>query len=138
MTDQKLITVKTTVHASVEKAWRYWTEPEHITKWNAASEDWNTPFAQNDLRAGGQFLYRMESKDGKYGFDFVGTYHEIIPHKTISYTLADGREVEISFESEDDETTIVETFAAESTYSLERQQEGWQAILDHFKRYIEM
>ncbi len=138
MINRKSITVKTTVHASAEKAWRYWSEPEHITQWNAASEDWHTPYAQNDLRVGGQFLYRMESKDSKFGFDFGGIYDEVKPLESISYTLGDGRKVNISFEGKENQTTIVETFDVEATHSLEQQQNGWQAILDRFKRYTEM
>jgi len=33
------VTVQAVVQES-EKVWSYWTEPEHITKWNQASEDW--------------------------------------------------------------------------------------------------
>lgn len=138
MNNQKTIAVTTTVHASAQKAWSYWTEPEHIIQWNAASEDWHTPYAQNDLRAGGEFLYRMESKDGKFGFDFSGIYNEIKPYESISYTLGDGRKVNISFESKENQTRIVETFDAESSHSFEQQQNGWQAILDNFKRHTEM
>lgn len=31
----------------------------------------------------------------------------------------------------------VETFEAETTNSIELQKEGWQAILDNFKKYAE-
>jgi len=48
----------------VEKVWEYWTAPEHVMKWNFASEDWKTSKAENDLRAGGKFVSRMEAKDG--------------------------------------------------------------------------
>jgi hypothetical protein len=44
------ITVTTVVLTAIKKTWRYSTEPEHITKWNNASECWHTPFAENDLR----------------------------------------------------------------------------------------
>lgn len=33
------VTVQAVIQAPVEKVWRYWTEPDHITKWNQASED---------------------------------------------------------------------------------------------------
>lgn len=33
------ITVETTVHAPVEKAWEFWNNPDHITKWSFASPD---------------------------------------------------------------------------------------------------
>lgn len=57
------ITITTTINAPMDKVWEYWTKPEHIVKWNSASEDWHTPRAENDLRVGGTFTSRMESRD---------------------------------------------------------------------------
>lgn len=131
------ITVETTVKAPVEKAWKLWTAPEHITHWNNASDDWFTPRAENDLRAGGKFLYRMEAKDGSFGFDFAGVYDEVKTNELIAYTLGDGRKVKITFTGNDAQTKVVETFEAESTHSIEMQRGGWQAILDNFKKYTE-
>lgn len=131
------ITVKATVNASVKKVWECWTEPKHIKKWNGASGDWHTPFAENDLSIGGKFLSRMEAKDGSFGFDFTGTYDEVQLYEIIAYTLEDGRKVEITFTVRDDKTEIIETFEAEDTHSIEQQKQGWQAILDNFKKYTE-
>jgi uncharacterized protein YndB with AHSA1/START domain len=131
------VTVKTTVNVPVEKAWEFWTEPNHITKWNNASEDWHTPVAENDLRPGGSFLSRMEAKDGSFGFDFKGIYDEVKLLEFISYSLEDGRKVEISFEGKENETEIIETFDPDTSNSIELQQTGWQAIIDNFKKYAE-
>lgn len=131
------VTVQAVVKAPIEQVWSYWTEPEHITKWNQASEDWHAPRAENDLRAGGKFLTRMEAKDGSMGFDFFGVYDEVKQHELISYTLEDGRKVEITFVDLGGETKVVETFDAESTHPVEFQQAGWQAIMDNFKQYTE-
>ncbi|MBT2738659.1 SRPBCC family protein [Neobacillus sp. C211] len=131
------ITVKATVHAPVEKVWEYWTEPNHITKWNNASDDWHTPIAENDLTVGGKFLTRMEAKDGSFGFDFGGIYDEVKLNEAISYTMGDGRKVDITFKGHGNETQVIETFDAETTNSIEMQQAGWQAILDNFKKYSE-
>ena len=89
------ITVKTTVHAPIEKVWEYWNEPEHMTKWSHASDDWHTPYAENDLRVGGKFVARMEAKDGSFGFDFGGVYDEVKLHEVIAYTMEDGRTVKV-------------------------------------------
>src|SRR4051812_7986949 len=131
------ITVKATVNAPVEKAWEYWTEPEHITKWNNASDDWHTPLAENDLTVGGKFLTRMEAKNGSFGFDFGGIYDEVKLNEVIAYTLEDGRKVDITFNDQGNETEVIETFDAETSNSIEMQQTGWQAILNNFKKYIE-
>lgn len=133
------ITVEALVHAPIEKVWRYWTEPEHITQWNAASDDWHSPRVENDLRVGGRFTARMEAKDGSSGFDFGGTYTEVIPHERIAYVMngADERTVEVLFQAEGDGVKVTQTFDAEEENSLEMQKNGWQAIMDRFKQYVE-
>ncbi len=131
------ITVSSSVNAPVERVWEYWTNPKHIMKWNSASEDWHTPRAENDLRAGGKFSARMEARDGSMGFDFEGVYDEVEPHNLISYTMADGRKVRISFSENDGFTEVRETFDPEGTNPVEMQRMGWQAILDNFKKYSE-
>ncbi|GIP51153.1 MULTISPECIES: SRPBCC family protein [Paenibacillus] len=131
------VTVEAVVQAPIEKVWNCWTEPEHITKWNQASEDWHAPRAENDLRAGGKFLTRMEAKDGSMGFDMGGVYDEVKTHELISYTMGDGRRVDITFTAQGSETKVVETFDAESTHPVEVQQAGWQAIMNNFKKYTE-
>lgn len=131
------ITVKATINGPVEKVWKYWTESRHIKKWNNASPDWHTPHAENDLRVGGKFTSRMEAKDGSAGFDFWGVYDVIKQNEEISYTLGDGRKVEIIFSEDGNKTEIKEIFEAESTNPVEMQKTGWQAILDNFKNYTE-
>jgi len=91
----------------------------------------------NDLRPGGKLIVRMEAKDGSAGFDFGGTYDVVKEHEEISFTMGDGRRVDIVFTAQGDETKITETFDAENTYPLEFQQAGWQSILDNFKRHAE-
>ena len=136
MTKHK-ITIKTVVDLPAETVWSYWTRPEHIVKWNNASEDWHTTASENDLRAGGRFLSRMEAKDGSFGFDFSGVYDEVIECKRISYTLDDDRKVEISFLDKDRKTEVTEIFEAEGSNTRELQKTGWQAILDNFRNYAE-
>lgn len=131
------ITVSVTVNAPIQKAWQFWTLPEHITQWNFASEDWHAPKAENDLRAGGKFLSRMEAKDGSFGFDFWGVYDEIKENELIAYTMGDGRKAKITFINDGNTTKVIETFEAESENSIELQQGGWQAILNNFKKYSE-
>ncbi|HEX2901346.1 MAG TPA: SRPBCC domain-containing protein, partial [Bacteroidia bacterium] len=114
-----------------------WTTPADIMHWNNASDDWHTPSAANDLRVGGQFSYRMEAKDGSFGFDFNGVYDRVEAHSTIEYSMEDGRRVRITFVPDGDHTVVTETFDAETENSLELQQTGWQMILNNFKAYAE-
>jgi uncharacterized protein YndB with AHSA1/START domain len=131
------ITVNAIINVPVEKAWQYWTTPDHIIKWNNANDEWHTPHAENDLRVGGKFLARMEAKDGSMGFDFEGIYDAVKPHELIQYSLADGRVVKVEFKSNGSYTEIIETFDPENMNSHELQRMGWQAILDNFKKYTE-
>lgn len=135
--DVKKVTIETTINAPVEKVWKAWTDPDHITKWNFASDDWHSPWAKSDFREGGNFSARMEAKDGSMGFDFGGVYDVIRKNEFIEYTMSDGRKVQTSFSGDEGKTKLVETFDAENTHPVEFQKAGWQAILDNFKKYAE-
>lgn len=131
------VTVRATVKAPIETVWRAYTSPEHVTRWNFASEDWHCPSAEIDLIVGGKHWARMEARDGSFGFDFEGVYEEIKPQEIISLVLDDGRKVRATF-SDIEGATIVETvFEAESENPIEMQRDGWQAILDNFKAHAE-
>lgn len=131
------ITVETLVSAKPQKVWDCFTQPEHIVKWNFASDDWHCQKASNDLKVGGKFSSTMASKDGKMQFDFDGIYTEVIPLKRIAYNLADGRTVKVEFIAEGHITRVVETFDAENENPLDMQKAGWQAIMDNFKNHVE-
>lgn len=132
-----MITVQNTINASIEKVWELWTGPEHVMKWNNASEDWHTPFAENDLKVGGKFKYTMASKDGTMRFDFEGIYTNVVSPSLIEYKLADDRKVKITFESQKNGVVLTEKFDPETENSEALQQQGWQAILDNFKKHVE-
>ncbi len=130
------ITVETIIAAPIAKVWTLYNTPEHIKNWNAASDDWHTTASTVDLRDGGQFSSRMEAKDGSMGFDFAGTFTKVVEHERIEYSFGD-RKATIQFTNTTAGVQLSITFEAETTYSLEQQQQGWQAILNNFKRYVE-
>ena len=132
-----MITVQTTVNAPLDKVWFAFNNPEDIVKWNQASDDWYCPKAENDLQVGGKLNSTMAAKDGSFQFEFEAKYDEIIPNKFIRYYIADGRKVEINFHEENNLTKITEKFEPESQNPTEMQQQGWQAILNSFKNYVE-
>ncbi len=131
------ITVDATIAADVAKVWDAWTKPEHITKWNFASDDWHCPKAENDLRVGGKFTSRMEAKDGSFGFDFEGIYDEVSDWEKITYTMPDGRQATTDFDNLGESTKVTTTFDAERVNDVEMQRAGWQAILNNFKSHVE-
>lgn len=130
------ITIETKVAAPMEQVWKAWTTPSDITQWNAASDDWHTTTATVDLRVGGSFSSRMEAKDGSVGFDFCGIYTRVVDRELLECLMGD-RSLLVEFVDGQDSVVVRETFDAEATHSEGQQRQGWQAILDHFKKYVE-
>lgn len=131
------LTVEATMNAPVSKVWNAWNNPADIMQWNTAHPSWHCPASENDLRVGGKFKNRMEAKDGSFGFDFEGTYDEIVPNQKIAYTMADGRKATTLFTQEDGKTHIATTFDAETENDPEFQKQGWQGILNNFVKHVE-
>ncbi len=137
MSAAPMISVETTVTAPIALVWQAYTTPRDIVKWNAPSDDWHTTKAVVDLRVGGSFSSRMEAKDGSTGFDFAGTYTAIVPQKLIAYAF-DDRTAEVTFTEVAGGVALRVHFEAETTNSVDMQKGGWQAILNNFKRYVEI
>lgn len=137
MTQATRITVEAVIEAPIEKVWKAWNTPEDIMNWNTADPGWHCPSSENDLRAGGRFRNRMEARDGSFGFDFEGSYDKVELHKEISYTMSDGRRATSLFSEEGDKTRVATSFDAETENDPDFQKQGWQAILNNFKNYVE-
>ena len=132
---QERITVEATAPASVDAVWRAYTSPSQITQWNFASDDWHCPTASVDLREGGKFTSRMEAKDGSMGFDFEGTYIEVIPNERIEYAFGDRKAV-VEFIPAGDRTGVKVSFDADGEFPIEQQRSGWEAILKNLCRHV--
>lgn len=78
----------------------------------------------------------MEAKDGRFGFDFEGTYTRVIANRLIQYEFG-GREATIEFKEAADGVRVSVSFDSEDSHSIEQQRQGWQAILDRFKAHVE-
>lgn len=129
--------MQTVVHSDLKTVWNRWTDPEHITHWNFASDDWECPSATNDVREGGKFSATMSAKDKSTSFEFGGNYTKVEKGRLLEYVMDDGRKVSVVFEEAEDGVRVVETFEAEKENSQEMQRAGWQSILDNFKKYVE-
>jgi uncharacterized protein YndB with AHSA1/START domain len=132
------ITVETEVAAPLKQVWDAWVTPDHITKWNFAIDEWCCPRAEIDLKIGGTFKYRMEAKDGSFGFDFEGVFTKVAPQQSLHFKLGDERLVTIEFQQTANGTRVAETFEAEDENSAEQQKQGWQSILNNFKKHVEI
>lgn len=131
------ITISTNVSAPIAKVWNAYTTPAGIKNWNFASDDWHCPNAEVDLRVGGKHKARMEAKDGSFGFYFEAEYSEVVPNKVIALVMTDGRRARTTFEQQGIATVVTTVFDAEAQNSIDMQRDGWQSILDNFKRYVE-
>lgn len=131
--------IKIQAHISADRktVWDFYTNPNHIVNWNFASDDWCCPSAQNDLQVGGKFIGRMEAKDGSFGFDFEAVYTEINPESSFTYISPDQREISVEFIENGTGTEVITTFDPESENPIDLQRDGWQAILNNFKKYAE-
>jgi uncharacterized protein YndB with AHSA1/START domain len=134
---KNVISIAVTVKKDLNSTWKYFTGDEHVIQWNFATPDWYCPRATSDFREGGTFTFRMEAKDGSFGFDFGGTYTKIVKNSLIEYKLGDDRTVRAVFSTTSEGTRINEEFDAESVHPPEQQRAGWQSILNNFKTYAE-
>ena len=135
MTPKKII-ISSLISAPIKKVWDYYTHPAHIINWNFADPSWHCPHAENDLRVGGRYLARMEAKDKSFGFDFDAKYTEVNLGKDFTYQFGD-RLANVSFMEIDGKTEVTIAFDPETENSIELQRNGWQAILNNFKKYTE-
>lgn len=131
------IVIETEVQAPLATVWDAWVTPKDITNWNFAIDEWCCPSAEVNLEVGGNFNYRMEAKDGSLGFDFEGTFTKIESNESIHFELGDNRVVTVEFIETINGVKVVETFEAEDENSAEQQKQGWQSILNNFKRHVE-
>ena len=129
------IKVEVLVAAPMASVWSAYVTPEDIVQWNAASDDWHTTSSKVDLRPGGAFSSRMEAKDGSFGFDFEGTYTNVIEHELIEYAFGD-RKASVNFTQKPDGVLVSVEFDAETENDPEMQREGWQAILNNFSKHV--
>lgn len=78
----------------------------------------------------------MEAKDGSFGFDFEAVYKEINPLESFSYGF-ENRNIQVRFEEMGKKTKVMIEFDPESENPIETQKNGWQSILNNFKKYVE-
>ena len=129
------IKVEVLVDAPIDSVWSAYVTPEDIVEWNAASDDWHTTKSTVDLRPGGAFSSRMEAKDGSFGFDFEGTYTNIVEHQLIEYAFGD-RTASVTFSQKPAGVLVSVEFEAEEENEPEMQRQGWQAILENFAKHV--
>ena len=114
--------------------WNAFTDPAHIVKWMFAN-DWESPFAETDVRPGGRFRIGMRPADhSTEGFVLDGTYREIVRPERIVQVIGDGRVMKTTFEDTGGKTKL--TLSVEMAMSEEQERRGYTEILEHFAQHI--
>lgn len=132
------IKIEITILKPVQKVWDLMNDAKHIVKWNFAQENWQCPKAEIDFQVGGKFKTTMEVKNRSYSYDVEGVFDEIIPLEKIKYHFIDGRNVEVTLNSIDANTTeVIEVIEPEASTSRKMQRETLYAILNNFHKYVE-
>jgi len=114
--------------------WRAYTDPAHIVKWMYA-KDWETPFAETDVRPGGRVRIGMRPADhSEEGFTFSGEYREVVKPARIVLATDDGRVMTTTFEDQQGKTKL--TLSVEMAMSEEQERTGWTQILEHLAEHV--
>ena len=125
------------VEKPLDIVWQKWIEPADIRQWNIPFNNWCCPVVVNNVEKGGRFFFRMETKDGKEGFDHKGIYDEVAEMQYVQYTQDDGRKSLIEFQQIDENTIVRESFEPEKLVPYDLQKEFCQSVLERFKKYVE-
>jgi len=130
----RTLTLTRVFDAPRDLVWTAYTDPAHIVKWMFA-KDWETPFAEADVRAGGAVRIGMRPADhSEEGFVFEGTYREIVKPERIVLDISDGRVMTTTFEPAGEKTKL--TLSVEMAESEENERTGYSQILENFARHI--
>jgi len=114
--------------------WTAYTDPAHIVKW-MFSNDWESPFAETDVRPGGKFRIGMCPADhSEEGFTFDGTYREVVRPERIVQVIEDGRVMKTTFDDLGGKTKL--TLSVEMSESEEQERQGWTQILEHLAQHL--
>jgi uncharacterized protein YndB with AHSA1/START domain len=116
-----------------ELVWKAYTDPAHIVQW-AFANDWESPYAETDVRPGGAFRIGMRPVDhSEEGFAFSGTYREVKPDRIVQ-DLGDGRVMTTTFDDQGGKTKL--TLSVEMAMSEEQERAGWTQILEHLAQHV--
>lgn len=131
----RTLTLTRVFDAPRELVWTAYTDPKHIVKWMFA-KDWESPFAETDVRTGGTFRIGMRPADhSEEGFVLDGTYREIKRLERIVQLLSDDRVMTTTFEDVGGKKTKL-TLSVEMAESEENERTGYTQILENFAKHL--
>jgi uncharacterized protein YndB with AHSA1/START domain len=130
----RTLTLVRVFNAPRDLVWEAYTDPKHIVKWSFA-KDWESPFAETDVRPGGAFRIGMRPADlSEEGFTFEGTYREVKRPERIVQDLGDGRVMTTTFEDQEGKTKL--TLSVEMALDEGQERTGWSQILENLAKHV--
>jgi uncharacterized protein YndB with AHSA1/START domain len=130
----RTLTLVRVFNAPRDLVWEAYTDPKHIVKWSFA-KDWESPFAETDVRPGGAFRIGMRPADlSEEGFTFEGTYREVKRPERLVQDLGDGRVMTTTFEDQNGKTKL--TLSVEMAEAEEQERTGWTQILENLEKHV--
>ncbi len=99
------------------------------------AKDWESPFAETDVRPGGAFRIGMRPADhSEEGFVVDGKYREVKRPERIVQVLSDDRVMTTTFEDVGGKTKL--TLSVEMAESEEQERTGYTQILESFANHL--
>jgi uncharacterized protein YndB with AHSA1/START domain len=130
----RVLTLTRVFDAPRELVWKAYTDPKHIVKWSFAN-DWESPFAETEVRPGGAFRIGMRPADhSEEGFTFEGNYREVVKPERIVQVVSDGRVMTTTFEDQKGKTKL--TLSVEMSEGEEQERTGWTQILENLAKHV--
>jgi uncharacterized protein YndB with AHSA1/START domain len=130
------IRIERTFHGGAREVFEAWTSVEVLRRWWHAEHDWETPYAEVDLRVGGAIRIVMRDRNGQeYGGR--GEFTEIDAPRRLAYTwtwdddAATQQLVEVDFTDHGDSTTVVFTNSGIPAQAKDDHVMGWQNSFDN-------
>ncbi len=141
-TSETTLQLKRIFPAPREKVFRAWTDPKELKKWFAPTDEYTVPFAEVDLRVGGNYRIAMQAPDGNLHIA-IGTYREILPPEKLVFTWswegADMQEtlVIIEFRKQGNSTEVVLTHKLfPNVEARDKHSQGWTGCLDRLAKVL--
>jgi uncharacterized protein YndB with AHSA1/START domain len=133
-----LVIVRRTVNATVQRAYRVWTDPEAVKFWSAPGP-WTTTHTEADVRVGGHYRTHMRGPNGEERH-LIGTYLEVDPPHRLKYTHhwdkpknSWSSEVTVEFRDLGSTTEVILTHALLPDDSARTgHAQGWNGCMEKF------
>ena len=81
-----MLKIRRYYHASRERVFRAWTNPEQLKQWFAVAEGFTTPIADVDLKVGGRYRLGMQPPGDDGVLIAGGVYQQISPPEKLVFT----------------------------------------------------